>query len=248
MTTVSAPGIANVLRRSELQRLWWRHPEIPALVAAAAAWVALAVRHWNGHSAAPGLEPWRFDVIGWMIMVVAMMLPALIPMIRVLAFDSMWRRRHRAPALFVITYVVLWTAVASAAALVVWMVTRGTGASFDPGGLMVATIVLAAAAWQFTPGKVRSLRRCHQRTPLAPRGWRADRSVITYAIVHARACMGSCGFAMAAMFVAAHDFHLMVPLTAVLVVERLQPRPKPQLGGVALGALAGFLFLFELAP
>ncbi len=224
-------------RATDLQRVWWRHPEIPAAVVAAVAWVYLAADHLVEH----GVErSWSFRPAPWAAMVLAMMAPAAVPSIRVVAFDSMWRRRMRSPALFLLTYVVAWTAAAGVVAGLVVAGEQLAGQPFEPGVTVVVALLLAAAAWQFTPSKMRFLRRCHRRTPLAPRGWKADRSVIVYGLTHARACMGTCGFAMAAMFVSVHDLHLMVPLTVILSVERLQPRPKPHLGGYAIAALAVF--------
>ena len=51
-------------------------------------------------------------------------------------------------------------------------------------------------------------------------------------------CLASCGFVMAAMFAASHDFHIMVPLAAITVAERYHPRPRPWASAAALWAVA----------
>ncbi|MGI9614528.1 MAG: DUF2182 domain-containing protein [Acidimicrobiales bacterium] len=239
MTAVALPAVG---RASDLRRLWWRHPEVPAAVAVVAAWVYLAIDHWVDHDQ---ITSWRFEPTPWAAMVVAMMVPAALPMVRLVSFDSLWDRRHRAPALFLATYVAGWTLAGTAAALVVASGERITGMTFDPGTATVVGALVVAAAWQFTDRKRRYLRRCHRRTPLAPRGWKADAAVIAYGAFHVRACLGSCGVAMAAMFVSVHDFHLMVPLTALLTAERLAERPRPRLVGVGFVAVAAFTVLAE---
>lgn len=220
-------------RPPRLRRLWWRHPELPWLAPAAGAWLYLLTSHLVDHDAVDG--PWRFAPLDWALMVVAMMIPASLPMVRVIGLDSMWNRRLRSPGLFVATTVAIWTllgvGVAAAIAAAEWL----TGLRFDPGPRWVAAALLVAAGWQFAPGKVRSLRRGHLRTPLAPRGWKADRSAVRLGLVHGRACLAGCGPMMAAMFLAGHDHvHLMLPLTVVAVAERRRPRSDPRPGGLAL--------------
>lgn len=242
MITLGDRPVARLLSAQQMQRVWWRHPELPWIGSAAAAWVYLVADHFVGHGGS-AQDPWRFAPLEWMAMVVAMMVPALLPMIRLIGLDSMWSRRVRSPGLFVATTVVVWTAAAGLAALLLGAIGSAAGRSVEPDHRWVAAALFAAAAWQFAPAKVRFLRRSHLRTPLAPRGRKADRSVIRLGLVHGRACLGSCGFAMAAMFLAGHDHvHLMVPLTAIAVVERRTLRPNPHPGGWALAALA-FLWL-----
>lgn len=204
------------------------------------AWTYLVVAHLLGHGSTAD-EAWRFAPGDWVMMVVAMMVPAMLPAIRLVGLDSLWNRRVRAPGIFVATNVLVWTAVAAGTAVVIVTAEAATGASFVPDRRWITVALVAAAAWQFTPAKLRFLRRCHLRTPLAPRGWRADRAVIRYGLVHGRACVGSCLFLMAAMFLAGQDHvHLMLPATLVTVVERRRPRPDPRPGGWALLALAAF--------
>ena len=59
-----------------------------------------------------------------------------------------------------------------------------------------------------------------------------------YGWFHARACVGSCAPIMIAMFVGAHDFHLMVPLAAITTVERYQRRPTMAASAAAIMTVA----------
>lgn len=219
----------------------WRHPEWPLAAIAALAWVWLAVDHWANHDRV-NVE-FSFDVVSWTAMVAAMMLPGVLPMARYVAFNSLWRRRNRAVALFVVAYVAVWVglglaawgAIATAQSLTGWDARLGTTA--------LVMVGVVAIGWQLGTGKHRALRRCHLRKPLGARGWPADRAVLRYGVFHGRACAGSCWAIMAMMFVAQHDFHLMVPLAIVTVVERYQRRPHGAPGAAAIA----FALLLSIA-
>ena len=90
---------------------------------------------------APGLA-W------WTLMVVAMMVPATIPVLRAISFDSMWQRRYRAPPLFVAAYLAVWVAF-GAVALGAWQLAGVLGAGHAVhGAAATAAILLVAANWQ----------------------------------------------------------------------------------------------------
>lgn len=239
--TRAAGSDTPAARSVELQAWWWRHPEVPAIAGITGSWVALTAYHWSTHNEfrAAGDQAWSFSPLWWAVMVVAMMLPGSVPMLRRVAFNSMWRRRHRSATLFASTYVGAWVAAGVASFATIRLIELFTGSTFAPGRFEVAAILIAAAGWQLTATKRRCLRRCHLRTPLAPRGWKADRSVIAYGWFHAKACIGSCIALMAAMFVSAHDFHLMAPLAAITIVERYQRKPNTAASATAIVIVAG---------
>lgn len=228
------------LRATPLRAWWWRHPELPPLVVVGLAWLVLALDHWRDHTSD---TPWSFGIAPWTLMVAAMMLPGLLPPIRKLSFGSLWRRRHRTAAIFAAAYVSIWIGFGVVAALVVALGQAATSSTFAPGTTAVVIALLVSAAWQLTRAKREFLFRCHLERPVAPRGRRGDRSLISYGWFHGRACVGSCWPIMIAMFVAAHDFHLMVPLAAITTTERFQRRPTFAASAAALLALAALAFI-----
>lgn len=243
MSLLTLERQATTARTRTAVAWWWRHPEVPAVAAILAAWIVLAVVHWANHDQV-ATDAWSFGVASWSLMVVAMMLPGSLPMQRRVAFNSLWHRRHRSSTIFAATYVGAWI-VLGVAGLVLVSVAEGlTGWNFNPGRFEVAAVLVAASAWQFTSTKRRALRRCHLRTPLAPRGWKADRSIIRYGWFHAKACIGSCFPLMAAMFVGAHDFHLMAPLAAISIVERYQQKPNAAASAAGILAVAALTLFF----
>ena len=223
-------------------RAWWaRHPELPLAAVIAATWAWLSIDHVAHHG-----EPqvgWHFSLGTWTAMVVAMMVPAILPMQRWVAFNSLWCRRHRASVLFASTYVAVWVGFGAALAAIAWAIGALTEWEFAPGRFAAAATFAAASLWQLTPVRRRALRRCHLRRPLAPRGRRADASVVRYGWFVARACIVSCGGVMVAMFVAAHDVHLMLPLTAIILVERFQFRPDERLASAGIALVAALSLL-----
>jgi len=237
----AAPPVEQDRWRPRWRRWRARNPESVVVVVAIAAWVGMAAVHWGNHdapaitgsTASPGIE-----LTLWALMTVAMMVPGTIGMVRRLALDSLLSRRQRNIALFMLVYVGTWTAVAG-----LLLAVERLAAAVLPGLDLRSTVVLVvtlvgASAWQLTKHKHQWLNACHLRGRLAPRGRAADRSVIAYGVRHARACVGSCWLIMTAMFVAGHDFHLMVPLAVITTYERWVKRPQHAASAAALLSLA----------
>jgi len=227
---------SSISARTSSKKMWLaRHPESGGVMIAAVAWITLVVQHWSDHASSVG--PWRFDVANWSLMVVAMMLPGVLPMMRRIGFVSRRSWIRRAPLIFAATYLGVWIVVGLAAAGAVAALSPLNPPAPGPPYL-TAAILLVAAGWQLTSTKRNFLAARHQDVPLAPRGWPAARSLLILGFRHAQACAGSCWAMMVAMFAAGHDLHLMVPLTVVVVAERWPRLPSPAIGAVALSALA----------
>ena len=125
-------------------------------------------------------------------MVIAMMIPTLIAPARFAAFRSLWPRRHRAILGLLLGYIVVW-----AMAGLLWQsILVLTG--WSPGLVASAIVFAAAAAWQITSAKRRSLRACHRSRPLSPIGWRADVDCLRYGLSHGAQCVVSCWLLMIA--------------------------------------------------
>ena len=158
-------------------------------------------------------------------MVVAMMVPATIPVLRAVSFDSMWDRRYRSPALFALAYLAAWVAF-GAVAVGAWQLAGLLGAGHAVhGAAATGALLLVAANWQLSPRHRRCLKRCHRTLPLGARGRAADRACLRYGSYHARQCIGACWPLMLAM-VPGHGLALMVALTALSSWQRLARRPR----------------------
>lgn len=255
MTSVLARQTNSPTPKVAWQLRWkqWRarNPESAVAALAVAAWVAMAVVHWANHntvSATAALtntadSAYLTELGLWSIMTIAMMVPGTLGMVRRLALDSLYARRQRNALLFTSVYVIAWTLVAAGFVLV-----ERTGSAVAPtfsmrGTAPLVAALLGAAAWQVSDRKRRYLHACHLRAPLSPRGRAADLSVLRYARQHALACIGSCWLLMLAMFVADHDFHLMVPLAVITTYERFVKRPNHRASAAVLVCLAAMTAL-----
>lgn len=227
MTPVAIAGAAR--------RGVWLRPEWP--------WVALVVAAWAALVAGAGMSGTHPPSIGWWtLMVVAMMLPATIPALRAVSFDSMWDRRYRAPALFLVAYVAVWVAI-GAAAIGAWHVAALLGAGHAiHGAAATAAMLVVGANWQLSPRHRRCLKRGHRALPLRARGRSADRASLRYGLYHGRQCAGACWPLMLAM-VPGHAIVLMVALTAFSSWQRLARHPQRSVSAGALLALAAVVML-----
>jgi predicted metal-binding membrane protein len=211
-----------------LERAAWRHPEWTAAAAAVAAWVLLVLEPWAGGSGAHSQHthasdgPWLESVAGWLLMSTAMMVPAALPVIRHAALTTMWHRRQRMVALFVAPYLGVWLLFGIVAlAIVDW--SRGVLEVGRPTLLVVALV--AAAVWELTPLKRRSLRAGHLVEPLPPQGLRADAAAVGAALRYGYWSLAGCGALMLAMAVAGGEaILLMALLTGVIAAEKVLVR------------------------
>jgi predicted metal-binding membrane protein len=151
-------------------------------------------------------------------MVVAMMLPTILPAARLIALTGTWKRRQRGPALFALGYLTVWIGVG-----VLATVTLSQIAPTPHGRWPLAAALVIAALWELTVWKRRFLRACHRHPPVPPSGWKADRACVQRGMRNAVSCLGACWAIMTPMLVAdhIHALWLMVPLTAAIVYQKL---------------------------
>jgi predicted metal-binding membrane protein len=255
-----AATVARPPRRARLARLAAWHPEwwVFAVSILAGAWLALPavvevvsgafVGHdHSSHTHETGVAgagsfwaSWTLGWRTWALMVVAMMLPVVAPQVRTVATRSLWSRRHRAAAYFVVGYLSGWLAVGGL--LVVVPATLGSPAA--PG--LVAGSLAAAALWHVAPPRRRLMRRCAALRLGAPSGRAADLDCSQAGLRAGLRCLATCGPMMLAM-VFSHSLLLMGALLAVMLGERARgpdpvrraARPREAWVLVGLATVAG---------
>jgi predicted metal-binding membrane protein len=168
---------------------------------------------------------------GWVLMMVALMLPSSIPL--VLVFAAIVGRRPAPAALVALLlagYLVVWTAFGAAA----WVLDRGIHAAVDAWPflaahlqLIIGTTLLAAGLWQFSPLRDRCLDECRSPLGFVMNRW-AGRSVRREAfrmgIAHGAFCVGCCWSLMLVMFgVGLGSLTAMLALGALTAVEKNLP-------------------------
>src|SRR5579864_6884356 len=123
---------------------------------------------------------------GWLLMIAAMMTPALISPIYHIRMRSFTHRRTRSVAVFVAAYIGIWMVVGASLLAVDVAVT-----SLAPGSyLPTVGLVLVALLWHCSPAKQICLNRCHAHTELAVFGFGADLAAFRLGLGHALWCVG----------------------------------------------------------
>ena len=188
-------------------------------------------------------------IVAWVAMMAAMMLPAVLPVVKLYA-QAAARGRAAPTAFFVLGYLAVWTAMAGPA-YVAW---RALETPLAEGQTWVARVAgatfLAAAVWQLTPLKAICLRHC--RSPLGffmRFGGKIDRPLgaARMGLAHGAFCFGCC-WAIFAVLVVLGTMNLtwMALLTMVIVLER--NAPHGELIALAAGAtlaLVGVVLLVD---
>jgi predicted metal-binding membrane protein len=239
------PGIVSAATRA-------RHdPGVVLWVVAGAcwaltAWLVVAGPEGAGHHGAVlGGAPssWPALLAVWLVMIGAMMLPTVVPMVRM--FDAVTARAPRpaaARATFLAGYLAVWTGFAGVALLgdvAVDALVAGWAWLAARPGLVLGVALLLAGAFQFSPLKNACLTAC--RNPIgflwqhyrrgAAGAWRLG-------LRHGLSCLGCCWALMLVMVATGvNSLVWMVGLTAVMVIEKTARR------GARLVAPVGIVLL-----
>jgi predicted metal-binding membrane protein len=235
-----------------------RAPPLPALVqlgligllvaAAVIAWAVTGDR-MQGMDAGPGTDlggvGWFVGV--WVLMMAAMMFPAIWPMVLMYARIQDGKREKGAAAagatsVFVAGYLVTWTA-AGLVAYGIFELGRSLDPAFldwDEGGRYIAAgVILAAAIYQLTPQKDVCLRKCRSPFMFLVSAWRPGRSgALRMGIEHGAWCVGCCWALMAALFaLGVMSLAWMAVIAAFIATEKLLPWQAVANRAVTVGLL-----------
>ena len=206
---------------------------------AASAWLALWL--WGAspygrylhHEAGVGPLPLEVSLFaaGWVLMIVAMMLPSSVPL--VVTFGMLVRRRRRPGMLVMLLlggYLVVWGSFGLAA----WLLDRGIHAAVEAlpwlaahPQLILGSTLLAAGLWQFSPLRDRCLDECRSPLGFVMNRWRGvseRREAFAMGIAHGAFCVGCCWSLMLVMFgVGLANVAAMLALGAITAVEKNLP-------------------------
>jgi predicted metal-binding membrane protein len=164
----------------------------------------------------------------WIVMMVAMMFPAIVPV--VLLFDRWRRTRGRSMAStisFVSGYLVVWGAaglLVYAALVAIETQVQSSETAVRLGGV---SLVLAGV-YQLSPLKTICLSKC--RSPLSlvmqhgPRLGRGLRGPLEVGVVHGAYCLGCCWALMVVLIVLGlMNLGWMAAVSALILVEKVLP-------------------------
>jgi len=202
------------------------------LLIAAAAWISVVASSMRGDdmmmtmpmpvTVADGLA----FVVGWAVMMTAMMLPSAFPMI------ALYGAIQRGPAgagpkgvpvaVFTLVYLVLWAATGVPVYLAHTLLMTLAGPAFAYG---IAVTLLAAGVFQLSPLKQVCLRVCRSPLGFLLGHWRAGlRGSLALGWSHAVYCLGCC-WALMLVLVAAGAMGLVwvLLIAALVAAEKLLP-------------------------
>ncbi len=183
----------------------------------------------------------------WLVMMVAMMTPAALPM--VLVFRGMDRgpTGDLDPFLFAAGYLASWSAFGLLAAVAQWFLhTHGYlyGASLAVSPQVAGGILITAGIWQLTPYKAACLAHCRGPMDFFLAHWRAGRwGAAAMGLHHGAYCIGCCWMLMVLMFAGgAMSVATMAAVAIFVLAERLLPGGRwvtclPGLGLIVFGVL-----------
>jgi predicted metal-binding membrane protein len=161
-------------------------------------------------------------LIGWALMLTAMMAPLLIPALRHVRARSLRSRRWRAMSLVTVAHAAVWT-VGGILLLTVASALRSVTGQPD---LAVLLGLVAALTWQLSPLKQYCLNRHCAHLPISSFGSAADRDALRFGGTHAAWCLGSC-WALMLVSLLAPAWHVAVMLV-VSVWMWVEPLDRPE--------------------
>jgi predicted metal-binding membrane protein len=181
----------------------------------------------------------------WIVMMGAMMTPAVLPI--TLVFIRLERERHARPLpadglLFAAGYLSVWSLFALVATLLQWGLHRTALLQTDAlttGRPLAGAILLVAGLYQLTPLKETCLAHCRSPMEFLLSHWRSGPSgAFRMGLHHGGYCLGCCWALMLLMFAAGvMSVAAMAVLSLFILAERLLPgRWAAQIPGVALVA------------
>jgi hypothetical protein len=176
------------------------------------------------------------------VMTQAMMAPLVLYQVNRVATFSLWCRRYRAAALFLLGYLSVWTVISTVMMMMGPALARAVG-----WRVMIGVSFGIAFLTVLGYGRQRLVRQCSMTMPLALRGWRADRDCLRFGVLTAQRCVTTCWPLMLAVIVQ-HGMAVMAAGTLLMVAERRGAPLPPRTVATSTAALgAAALLLAALA-
>jgi len=185
-------------------------------------------------------------LLGWTAMMVAMMIPATLPLIllyRTIARKRLSPARARVGmACLLVGYLAVWAAVG----LPVYAYDSLTEGAGSLAAVLPALLLVVGGAYQFTPLKRICHARCSNPLFFLMQNWRPDTTgALRLGAMHGADCLGCCAGVMVGL-VALGMMHLAWMLTAAVVIFVEKTLPESHRVARTLGVLmvvGGVVFL-----
>jgi predicted metal-binding membrane protein len=171
------------------------------------------------------MNPFSDQLMGWGLMVVAMMLPKLVFPIEQIYLQSFRQYRFVNAALFVIGYTSAWMLAGIA---MVWIIIL-SNLLFPQSYLPALVVLVLALVWQFSPIKQRFLNLGHEHKILSAFGWQKYRDALVYGVEHGVWCIGA-GWALMLFPMLLPQGHnvAMLLVTLIMLSEHMEHPKYPK--------------------
>jgi predicted metal-binding membrane protein len=174
------------------------------------------------------LGPLAAYTVGWLLMIMAMMLPTIMPLVR--AFDQMVAGRNDGDtlrAMLIIGYLLSWSGFGVVAYLMDLATREGIGNlpwfARKPW-LPTAVVLSMAGLFQFSRLKYHCLNKCRRPLGFIMKHWHGPnpkREAAVIGLTHGIFCVGCCWALMSVMFfVGAGNLGWMLVLGLVMAIEK----------------------------
>lgn len=188
----------------------------------------------------------------WVVMMVAMMVPATSPMIA--AFATVNRRRRQsgrpyiATAVFLAGYLITWSLFSIAATGLQWLLQEAgllTPMMENASPMLSAVLLVTAGLYQWTPLKDVCLNRCRTPVGFVLTEWRDGiTGAVSMGLRHGLFCIGCCFALMGLLFaVAVMDLRWVAAVAGLLTAEKLLSWPRVwryAIGAILVGTGVAF--------
>ncbi len=214
------------------------------VVLAGAAWAYTGYLAWKMEGmdmgpemAMPQMQTWTLvDLlllfVMWTVMMVAMMVPSAAPMVLMFANVQRQRQKQQRPfvstGVFLLGYLIVWTAFSLIATLAQWGLHSAALLSpmmISTSSLFGGVLLMAAGIFQWTPLKHTCLKHCRSPLGFITTDWRDGTwGALLMGLRHGSYCAGCCWALMALLFVAGVMNLFWVAIIAVFVlIEKIIP-------------------------
>lgn len=258
----------SAIERALLRDRWIVGGCLALLVVLACLWLwrdHAAMAEWETSMAAMGMKNMEMEggpmatssapaaylfeaFVMWLIMMVAMMLPAAAPMI--LLYGKLARHAREEGGVFAPTtvfasfYLLVWAGFSAIAALIQWVLVR-SGVISDMGlafgdKRIAGALLIAAGLYQLTPLKSACLEKCRSPLSFLMQLWRPGFSgAARLGLTHGVYCLGCCAMLMALLFVfGVMNLAWVAVLAIVVLIEKVVSNGRRFVRFAGVAALA----------
>lgn len=171
------------------------------------------------------MNPFSSQLFGWLLMVIAMMLPKLTMPVQHIYQQSLRRYRFLNATVFVLGYIFVWMFAGVFMTALIMGFNLIFPMSFIPGFI----VFFVAVIWQFSPIKQRFLNLSHDHRPIASFGVTAFKDSFLFGVAHGRWCVGS-GWALMLFPMLLPEGHnlAMIIVTFLMVGEHYEHPRMPR--------------------